>query len=73
MTTLKSTALTARERVCLHFVARGQRDAEIGVVLSISEATARQHVSAAVRKLGARTRPQAVAIAIANNLIQIQL
>jgi DNA-binding CsgD family transcriptional regulator len=53
--------LTPRERDCLAFVAEGKSDWEIGKILSISQATAHSHVENAKRKLGARTRAQAVA------------
>src|SRR5258706_979853 len=63
--------LTERERECLRWVAAGRRDSEIGDILRISELTARQHVTSAVRKLKARTRPQAVAIAVSTNQIRL--
>lgn len=53
--------LTARERDCLTFVAEGKSDWEIGVILGVSQATAHAHVENAKRKLGCRTRAQAVA------------
>lgn len=54
-------ALTPRERDCLAFVAEGLSDAEIGEKLGISQTTAHAHVEGAKRKLGAKTRAQAVA------------
>lgn len=54
-------ALTRRERDCLAFVAEGLSDAEIGERLGIAQVTAHAHVENAKRKLGARTRAQAVA------------
>jgi DNA-binding CsgD family transcriptional regulator len=53
--------LSERERECLRWVAAGKTDWEIGVILSISSATARFHVDRARQKLGTRTRSQAVA------------
>ena len=53
--------LTARERDCLAFVAEGLSDADIAGRLGISPVTAHAHVENAKRKLGARTRAQAVA------------
>lgn len=53
--------LSNRERDCLAFLADGRRDKEIADRLDISEATVRFHLDNARRKLGARTRAQAVA------------
>ncbi|MCZ0733304.1 helix-turn-helix transcriptional regulator [Phreatobacter sp. AB_2022a] len=53
--------LTPRERDCLAFVAEGLSDADIAGRLGISPVTAHAHVENAKRKLGARTRAQAVA------------
>lgn len=55
------TRLTPRERDCLAFVAEGLSDADIGEKLGISQTTAHAHVEGAKRKLGAKTRAQAVA------------
>ncbi|WP_158292451.1 helix-turn-helix transcriptional regulator [Paracraurococcus ruber] len=53
--------LTERERDCLGFVAEGWSDARIAARLGIGTATVATHVVNARRKLGARTRSQAVA------------
>lgn len=53
--------LSARELECLRWVADGQTDWEIGLILSISAATVKFHVDGARRKLRARNRSQAVA------------
>ena len=54
-------ALTRRERDAMRFVAEGKTDWELGVILGVSEATARFHVDNARRKLGAVNRAHAVA------------
>jgi DNA-binding CsgD family transcriptional regulator len=54
--------LSERELECLRWVAAGKTDWEIGMILTISAATAKFHVDRARRKLGAATRPQAVAM-----------
>jgi DNA-binding CsgD family transcriptional regulator len=56
------TALTKRELECLRWVASGKTDWEIGQILAISATTVKFHVDGARRKLGAATRPQAVAM-----------
>jgi DNA-binding CsgD family transcriptional regulator len=54
-------ALSDRELECMRWVAAGKTDWEIGMILSISATTVKFHVDGARRKLGAATRPQAVA------------
>ena len=56
--------LTPRERDCLAFIADGLRTAELAHRLGVTEATVEFHLANARRKLGARTRDHAVAIAI---------
>jgi DNA-binding CsgD family transcriptional regulator len=61
--------LTARERDCLAFVAEGKSDAAIARVLGVSATTVHWHVENAKRKLGAKTRTQAVAKLYTNGLL----
>jgi DNA-binding CsgD family transcriptional regulator len=63
--------LSGRERVVLAELARGNSTEEIGVVLSVSPHTVRTHVKNLMRKLGARTRAHAVAIALSESAIEI--
>jgi LuxR family transcriptional regulator, quorum-sensing system regulator BjaR1 len=56
--------LTPRERECLQWVAAGKTDWEISQILNISEQTAHGYVQSALTKLDARTRAQAVALAL---------
>ncbi|MEQ8483742.1 MAG: autoinducer binding domain-containing protein [Pseudomonadales bacterium] len=64
-----SSKLSERELECLTWAALGRTDVEIGAVIHRSPATARFHIDNAVRKLGARNRTQAVAIAAHEGLI----
>jgi DNA-binding CsgD family transcriptional regulator/tetratricopeptide (TPR) repeat protein len=54
--------LTTREREVLALMASGLRNSEIATALHITEKTAGHHVSACLRKLGAHTRTEAVAM-----------
>jgi len=61
---LSRKRLTERQRQCLELVAQGKSDWVISRILSISEATARFHVSGAMRRLGVASRVQAVVRAL---------
>ena len=56
--------LTARELDVLRLLAAGKRNAEIADDLVLSPRTIDHHVSAILRKLGARTRGEATAAAL---------
>lgn len=61
--------LTKREREVLRLLANGSSYEEVGAALFISSETVRTHVAKVVRKLGVRTRTQAVAEALRTGLI----
>jgi len=61
--------LTERERQVLRLLADGCSYDEVGQTLFISPETVRTHVGKALRKLGARTRTEAVAAALRAGLI----
>ena len=60
--------LSVRERDCLAFVAQGLSDAEIAGRLALATSTVHFYIEKAKRKLGAKTRAQAVAHLIASGL-----
>ncbi len=62
--------LSGRERAVLGELARGRATEEIADTLVLSPHTVRSHVKAAMRKLGARTRAHAVAIALSAGAIE---
>lgn len=61
--------LSARERECLQWIARGKSSWAISRILSISENTVNFHVKNAARKLHSSTRTSAVVTAIRYRLI----
>ena len=63
--------LSGKERLVLAELARGNSTEEIGLVLSVSPHTVRTHVKNLMRKLGARTRAHAVAIALSEDAIEV--
>jgi DNA-binding NarL/FixJ family response regulator len=62
--------LTTRELDVLRLVAEGLRNAEIARRLVVSRRTVDHHVSAILRKLGARSRGEAVATAARMGLLE---
>ncbi|WP_283811132.1 LuxR family transcriptional regulator [Bradyrhizobium sp. SUTN9-2] len=65
----RKVALSNREISCVRWVAEGKSSWEIGRILGISENTVNFHVKTSMRKLGATSRIQAVAIAIRLNVL----
>lgn len=63
------TLLSGRELEVLRLVAAGRSNKEIGRTLSISERTARFHVTSILNKLGASTRAEAVALGTQRGLL----
>ena len=66
----RTRSLSRRERVVLGELAQGHATEEIAEVLVLSPHTVRSHVKTAMRKLGARTRAHAVAIALSAGAIE---
>ena len=65
------TPLTHREREILTYVADGNTNKQIANILTISEQTIKNHVSAILRKLNANDRAHAVVLAIRQGLIKL--
>ncbi|PLX35406.1 MAG: hypothetical protein C0605_10285 [Hyphomicrobiales bacterium] len=61
--------LTPREKECLSWISKGERNDGIAHRLNVTRPTVDFHISNARRKLAARTREQAVAIAVREGLI----
>lgn len=66
-------ALSPRELQCLEWSARGKTLWELSEILAVSEATAKTHLKAAMRKLGTYNRTHAVSKALVYGLIKICL
>jgi two-component system, NarL family, response regulator len=62
--------LSKRELEILQYIANGKSNKEIGVILYISEATVKGHVSSILTKLEAIGRAEAIAIAVKRGLVR---
>ncbi|MBN9081550.1 MAG: hypothetical protein BGP04_11605 [Rhizobiales bacterium 62-17] len=60
--------LTHRELECIRWVAAGKTDLEIASIMDLSQTTVKTHVDQVRRKLGAKTRSQAVARLVLSGL-----
>jgi len=65
-------SLTPREREILEVLAEGLADKEIAARLSVSIATVRTHVNAILAKTGARSRTQALILAVRHGIVRIE-
>ncbi len=72
LTQMPGSELTEREREVLALVARGYTNKQIADTLSISEKTARNHVSHILEKLGLSRRSEAAAFAVEHRLVPPQ-
>jgi DNA-binding NarL/FixJ family response regulator len=63
--------LSTREMEVLKQVAQGNRNRDIGELLSISEGTVKVHMKHILEKLGAKDRTEAIAIAVRRGIIHI--
>lgn len=62
-------SLPPREIQCLDWCSQGKTNWEIGRILGISERTVEHHIASAMRRLGAASRVQGVALALKLGLI----
>ena len=65
------TNLKPREDEILHMIARGYKDPEIAKLLGVSPHTIDGHVRNIYKKLGAKTRTEAVAIALSHHMMWV--
>ena len=66
----RTSRLSAKERAVLCELARGYSTEETAQALGVSPHTVRTHIKNGLRKLGARTRAHAVAIALSEGVIE---
>jgi len=64
-------ALSRREAECLQSVADGFGDRQTAGKLNISERTVRFHIENAIKKLDARNRAHAIALAVRSGLLEV--
>ena len=69
----RSAELTRREREVLERLAEGRATEEVAALLHVSPHTVRSRVKTLLRKLGARNREHAVAIALTEGVIHPEL
>ena len=62
-------ALSARQQECLRRIACGETSAEIAAALDLSRHTVNHYIDGACRRLRAKSRAHAVALALINHLI----
>lgn len=63
--------ISERERECLLWAASGKTAWETSMILTISESAVKKYLATAANKLGARTRTQAVAMALHRGIIKL--
>src|SRR4051812_317206 len=68
----RSDWLSDKERIVFRELARGTSTEEIAGILTVSPHTVRTHVKNGMRKLSARTRAHAVAIAMSEGTIRLE-
>ncbi|TCL75597.1 DNA-binding CsgD family transcriptional regulator [Rhizobium sp. BK251] len=61
--------LTEREIECLFWIAEGKTSDEIAVILGISRNTINNYITSVMRKTATKTRSEAIAFAVRNNLV----
>lgn len=65
----RESDLTDREIECLYWIAEGKTSDEIAVILGISRNTINNYIASVMRKTATKTRSEAIAWAVRNNLV----
>lgn len=61
--------LMDRELECLYWIAEGKTSDEIAVIIGISKNTINNYITSVMRKTATKTRSEAIAYAVRNNLV----
>jgi DNA-binding CsgD family transcriptional regulator len=61
--------LTERELECLYWIAEGKTSDEMATILGISRNTINNYITSVMRKTATKTRSEAIAYAVRNNLV----
>lgn len=61
--------LTERELECLFWIAEGKTSDEMAMILGISRNTINNYITSVMRKTATKTRSEAIAYAVRNNLV----
>ena len=61
--------LTERELECLFWIAEGKTSDEMATILGISRNTINNYITSVMRKTATKTRSEAIAYAVRNNLV----
>lgn len=67
--TERALDLTEREIECLAWISEGKTSDEISTIIGISRNTVNNYITSIMRKTATRTRSEAIALAVRNNLI----
>jgi DNA-binding CsgD family transcriptional regulator len=62
-------ALTKRQHECLALAAIGKSEAEIAALLALAPATVHFHIEEAKKRLGARSRAEAIGLMVLRGLL----
>jgi len=65
----RSADLTEREVECLSWIGEGKTSDEIALIIGISRNTVNNYITSIMNKTGARTRSEAVAFGVRNQII----
>ncbi|QYA08354.1 transcriptional regulator VisN [Agrobacterium larrymoorei] len=67
--TERDIELTERELECLFWIAEGKTSDEMAMILGISRNTINNYITSVMRKTATKTRSEAIAYAVRNNLV----
>ena len=65
----RESELTDREIECLYWISEGKTSDDIAMILGISRNTINNYITSVMRKTATRTRSEAIAWAVRNNLV----